>query len=191
MPSKSDSDAGPDAEPSPQPSPIKSLPPELLSRITHLTLEPTAGTKHSPENTTTLRSLALVSRAWYHSAVRELVASPRITSPTQLDVFGNLVERLGIGSCVKEVLISVGDLPRRKRVEALDQDGLVGVDRDALEKQYSDEWSNAIRTRYYLEDMYAISMSRIVHLCPRIAALRLSGMIGPGTVLKFVWSRGV
>ncbi|KAL8291817.1 hypothetical protein RQP46_002075 [Phenoliferia psychrophenolica] len=186
MSTQLDSDAGPDAEPSPQPTPIESLALELVSRITHLALDPTDVTKHSPENTTTLRSLALVSRAWYHSAVRELVASPRLTSPSSLGVFVNLVDRLSIGSCVKEIHIDGGDLPRQKQVRDVDEDDLVGVDRDALEQQYKDEWASMAGPRMNWESAYAGPKRRLVQICPRIAVIRISGMVLPEMVLHGV-----
>ncbi|KAL8291880.1 hypothetical protein RQP46_002138 [Phenoliferia psychrophenolica] len=188
MLTRAGSDARQDAEASPRPSPIESLPLELLSRITLLALDPTDGTKHSPENSTILRSLALVSRTWYHSAVRELVASPRITSPFQLGVFLALVERLGFGNRVKEILIDGGNLPVRKRVQELDEDSLVGVDREALEQQYLDEWMRVAGPRWTSDKSYEDSMDRLARLCPRIAALRLSGMVWPEGVLHGVES---
>ncbi|KAL8291818.1 hypothetical protein RQP46_002076 [Phenoliferia psychrophenolica] len=183
------SDVASDPGVAPRPSsPIESLPLELLSRITLLALDPTDNTKHSPENSTTLRSLALVSRAWYHSAVRELVASPRFTAATQLKVYLDLVQRLGCGNRVKEIIIDGGNVPRQKTVTDLDAASLVGVDREALEKQYHEEWRSAARPRWKYDLAYADPIKRLAVICPRITALRLVGMVLPETVLYQVES---
>ncbi|KAL8291875.1 hypothetical protein RQP46_002133 [Phenoliferia psychrophenolica] len=186
MLTRAGSDARQDAEASPRPSPIESLPLELLSRITHLALDPSNGTKHSPENSTILRSLALVSRAWYHSAVRELVASPRFTSSSQLRVFLDLVERLGVGSCVKEIHIDEGGLPDPKMAfeEVENEDLEDGVAK--MLARWDEAWKIEVEKKLRTEMDYDGPLARLVDLCGYVGTLRMSGMVQPEFLLQTI-----
>ncbi|KAL8291891.1 hypothetical protein RQP46_002149 [Phenoliferia psychrophenolica] len=167
---------------SPDPSALASLPLELLSHIVRLALDPQPDTTHSPSNSLLLRTLALVSRPFHHAAIRLLVVSPRLASPSHLRVFLSLISRLGIGGCVKELCFDGGELPVRELNGVVELE-LTAAERTEREQERRDRFYNAMDLKVVRESGYHDQLARVAELCHQVVTLRLRGQVQPEVII--------